>query len=334
MHNTKNNIIHIAIAPDNNYVEQCSVVIMSIIKNTKSEDKILKFHILDGGISDINKQKLLKIKNSQNIDIIFYDMSCFDCSRFPLNRSHITISSYYRLFLTEILSSSIKKVIYLDCDVVVKQDISLLWNHEIENYNAIVVEDETSILNSKRLDTKQNYFNSGVMVFNLEKLRKVNFIAECCEYYDKNQDRIIMQDQDILNGVLDGSCYYMPLNWNANSQLYHKNKVAEHYYTQKDAGEAMRNPAIIHFTGCYKPWDRQSMHIAKQEYLKYLEYTPFKHNILQKLLRKIQNFIYVKYKYYGQSKLVILGMVFYEKDGNTRKYNILGKKLVFQNSNK
>ena len=276
MGNKNNNIINICFASDNNYVQHCAAAISSILVNNKSQRKY-SFHILDGGITPKNKEKLLSLRNLCDFDMQFYDMSKIDCSELPLNREYISIVTYYRLFLLDILPQNLDKIIYLDCDLVVEKDLAELWEEDIDNYIAGVVEDEGSITQSERLrlPKENNYFNAGVIVFNLKNLKEFGYKEKCFEYYRKNKDIIILQDQDILNGVFNGLCKYLPLKWNVNGRMFRENEL-EHHYTLNDENQAKGDIGILHFTDRQKPWNGTCRHPGRNEYFKYLKLTPWK----------------------------------------------------------
>ena len=274
-----NKTINICFASDNNYIQHCAAAISSILVNNKLQRKY-SFHILDGRITPKNKEKLLSLRNLCDFDMQFYDMSKIDCSELPLNREYISIVTYYRLFLLDILPQNLDKIIYLDCDLVVEKDLAELWEEDIDNYIAGVVEDEGSITQSERLKLpmENNYFNAGVIVFNLKKLREFGYKEKCFEYYRKNKDIIILQDQDILNGVFNGLCKYLPLKWNVNGRMFRENEL-EHHYTLNDENLAKKEAGIIHFTDYVKPWQVQCKHAKRNEYFKYLKLTPWKNYI-------------------------------------------------------
>ena len=279
--------INICFASDNNYVEHLAVALVSILKNT-GVDTNLCFHILDGGISDNNKKKLLNLREIKNFEYRFYDMSKYDFSALPMNRSYISVATYYRLLILDILPKTINKLIYLDCDIVVKDDIKKL--HDIDlGYNLVgAVEDEGSITQLKRLNLpiENNYFNAGIIVFNLSELRKIDFKEQCFAYYEQNKDIIILQDQDILNGVFNGKCKFLPLRWNANARLYRYNDL-EHHYTEEDAKNAKDSPGIIHYTDVGKPWLGKCRHPLQYEYLFYKKFTTYKVSIFKTVLATV-----------------------------------------------
>ncbi len=269
--------INIVFSVDNNYIQHCSATIASILLNSSCGNNF-NFILLDGGISAKNKEKLEKLKSIRNFEINYIKIDNQKFANLPLNRSYISIATYYRLLLPQILPSNINKVIYLDADIIVEQDIAELWNMDITDYACAAAEDEGSLYQIKRLKLpiQNSYFNAGVMIFNIEYLRKMDFIKIWQEYFNKNKDIILLQDQDILNGTLNGKCKFLPLKWNANGRLYSKDNIIEHIYSYEEAMEAAHNPAIIHFTDKNKPWMKTCTHPLKTEYIKYLKHTPWK----------------------------------------------------------
>ena len=266
--------IDIVMSSDNNYAGQCAATMASILLNCDATS-YLRFHISDGGISEENKSKIRELTKIRPFDINFYDMNKYDWSIFPLNREWISVATYYRLKIPEILPQDIEKVLYLDCDVIVEQDLKELWETDISNVILGAVEDCQSIENSQRLNLPGNYFNAGVLLINLKELRKIDLMKLSREYLTKNQSVIIYQDQDILNGLFCRSCKFLPLKWNANKDMFGPYR-AETFYTKYDAREAAYHPAIIHYTSGRKPWHICCFHPLQNEYAEYFSYTSFK----------------------------------------------------------
>ena len=303
--------IDVILSPDNNYVQHCTAVMSSILLNCDNTSYI-RFHILDNNITRKNKEKMASLKNIRPFDINYYDMSKFDCSQFPLNRGHISVATYYRLFIKEFLPEYIERALYLDCDVIVEKDLKELWDIDLSGFLAAVAEDETSIPNLMRLKLKYSdfYFNAGVILFNMNEIRKIDFLQECIDYYNQNKDVIELQDQDILNGVFDGRCKKLSLRWNTASPFYISNEwqltapISSKY-------DAIYDPAIIHYTWIHKPWNPTCGHLLRNEYWKYLSYTPFKNKhiifITKRFLNKVKSLIFSVEKNKYRNKIVILG---------------------------
>ena len=309
----KNNIIDVALSIDNNYVQHCAVLIASILKNNTSQYKY-RFHILDGGITYENKKKLESMKYIQDYIIEYYDMCKFDFSFLPLNRSWISAATYYRLMLTKILPETIDKILYLDCDIVVDGNLSEFYETDVSTVYAGVIEDESSVRNSLKLGLK-NYFNAGVLLLNLQKLREFDFQTTWINYYKENESIIDLQDQDILNGVFNGNVKWLPLKWNANATLFTEPEY-KHNYSDEEADYAEKNRIIIHYTAEEKPWSKKCRHPLRKLYFKYILYTPFKYNIYDYVLIKCKQ---------------ILQTIFCIRNKNNHKViTILGIKISFK----
>lgn len=265
--------IDIVMGADDGYIQHSAAAIASILLNCDASSNF-RFHILDGGISSDKKEKLLKLKKLRNFDIQFYDMTKYDWSIFPDNRGHTTLVTYYRLLIPQILPKNIEKALYLDGDIIVEQDLKELWDVDISNYVLGAVEDSEGLESRDRLSLSNKYFNAGVLLLNLTKLREINLLKDSVSYL--KEKRIIYQDQDILNGLFNNQYKDLPLKWNVNEDIYRNNK-ARHTYSDRDSQIAKQNPGIIHFTGgsYLKPWHQEILHPLSPEYWNYYKYTDF-----------------------------------------------------------
>jgi len=302
--------IHIVFGIDDNYIQQCAVTMSSILLNTKAESN-LHFYLMNTGLSEKSINNLETLKNIRPFKIEYLDVSHCDFSKFPLNRDWISVATYYRLFLSEVMPSNVDKCIYMDCDMIAEDDLSILWNYDISNYLAGVVEDEASRTNiiNLNLPLENNYFNAGMIVFNLRKMREFNVVERAAEYFKNNQEKIKLQDQDILNGTLNGKCLFLPLRWNINTPAYMREEN-NHFYTKKEEEIAIYNPGIIHFTGEYKPWFTYSCHPLRGEYQKYLQFTNFKKDVKDYNIKEFWAKIYCKKKNWNIKETYFFGLNF------------------------
>lgn len=319
-----NNVINIVFSIDGNYAKHCAATLCSILLNSAKGNKFNIF-ILDGGISPKIKAKFEKLKSIRDFNLNYISIDNNYFKDLPLNRSYISIATYYRLLLPEVLPADIDKVIYLDSDIIVEKDIAELWKYDISDKYAAVVEDEGSIYQVQRLHlpAKNSYFNAGVCMFNIKALRSFDFQTAWKEYFKTNQDIITLQDQDILNGVFNGYCLYVPLQWNANGRLYSENNLMEHNYTHDEACFAAHNPAILHFTDSNKPWNKMCTHPLKNEYIKYLSLTPWR---LCALKYKIEQTLFAVLLFVREQGRKIIRI---HINKNRQYIQILGRKFEF-----
>lgn len=314
--------INIVFSIDDKYIKHFSATLVSILKNSNQYVNFNIF-ILDGGISLKNKNKINELKKIRDFKLNFIKIDNNYFQDLPLNRKYISIATYYRLLLPEILNNNIEKIIYLDSDIIVNQDISKLWDINIENYYALVVEDEGSLHQIQRLKLPlmNNYFNAGVIVFNIKKLKSIDFQKLWKQYYIENEDLIKLQDQDILNGVLNGYCKFIDLNWNANGRIYSEN-IYENNYTEEQLKNAAYNPFIIHYTDENKPWMMCCTHPLKFEYLKYLYYTSYKFDFILYFMKSI---LFKPFVYFKHNRRKLISIKFNKRE---KSLKILGKKII------
>lgn len=272
------NDIHIVFCIDKNYVQHCAVTVTSIFSNTIASN--ISISIIYSNINDKSKSKLESYikKYTSNVKFILINES--KLKRFPVS-DHITLASYYRIFLADLLDTEIKKVLYLDCDLIVKKDILNLWNVDISDYShAAALENGLDIIHKNALGilNNDNYFNAGVMLINLEYWRNNDISKKSFEFIQNEFNKIKFWDQDVLNFVLQSQWFVIDQTWNANEILFkpHLWKTRKFNQIKCQAFEKARlDPAIVHFTGTHKPWHSYSDHPLKHEYYQYLEKTPW-----------------------------------------------------------
>ncbi len=249
--------INVCISCDDNYAKYAGVTIASILYNKKDDDKLV-FYILDGGITKDNKEKLVSLNNIKNctINFIKVDENLFEEYKKVRTHYYITLPAFYRLKLPSILPN-IDKIIYLDCDVVVCTSLSELYNTNFGNNLIAGVKDT----DKNKLKKNPTYINSGVVVFDLKKMRQHNTENEFLKWTLNNISTIKLGDQEIINEVLKGKIKIVDDKWNVQSS----NFINRSSYTN--------HPKIIHMLA--KPWKYASACIHKQEYFKYLQETPW-----------------------------------------------------------
>ena len=117
----KTKAIHIVVCINDAYSQHCAATIASIFINNKNE--VIKIHVITDYISKKNQSRLEKIAFNFNQQIQFYTFNNSTLNRWPCFKDgmppHVTIQTYYRLFIPQILPLNIKKTFYLDCDLLV-----------------------------------------------------------------------------------------------------------------------------------------------------------------------------------------------------------------------
>ena len=286
-----NQDINIFFTVNDSYTKYLSVSMASIIYNLDKE-QIINFFILDGGISDENKRKLNKLKNIKdfNIEYIKIDNSRFE-NIVKSSQAHITNETNYR-FIISSLKPELDKCLFLDADLIADEDITELYNINIDDFYMGAVTDQAPLTKNswaKHLDLAESYsyVNTGVILVNLKKWREENIEDKLFENVIKYANLLQFPDQDILNITLQEKVKNI-------SHIYNAMPV-QNYLVEKEKKEAFDNPVIIHWAGFMKPWIYSDANYSEY-FWKYARMTPFYEeiiyrNVLEEVDKKINTII-------------------------------------------
>lgn len=250
----------IILACDDAYAYCAAVAIASIIRHTDSD---IDFILLDDGISDEKKQNLLScIHGRPGIRLRFMDMAPL-AARFPDGmfscRDYWQRSTYFRLFCPDMLPEY-DMVLYLDCDVLIRADVSELFRFQMPEktlcgavFDNLGYRDSTHMIHQLfklKLPYRYRYFNAGVLLMNLAEMRKVGFTEQCLQIMRRGP--LKWQDQDVLNLVCRNHVFYLPVEWNRMlvEPYEPENRTLARLAGRYPVGQAK----LIHYSGFCKPW--------------------------------------------------------------------------------
>ena len=254
--------INICVACDDNYSKYAGVVIASILANALNDEKLAVF-ILDGGISEGHKKEIASLQSIRDFELNFIeiDQSLFSEYANIKTHSYITIATYYRLRLASLLPH-IDKIIYFDCDMVINSSLYELFHTNMDGFLIAGVQD----INKKMIKKNPTYVNAGMLIFNLEEIRKNGIEEKFLSWTKAHSAEIKTGDQTIINEVCKGKIKLVAPVWNVQSS----NFTNRSSYTN--------TPRVIHFVARNKPWKDKCFSIHKNLYFKYLQLTPWKLN--------------------------------------------------------
>ncbi len=273
------NAMHIVLAADDNYARPLAVTIMSVLCNAEKND-VLQFHVLDGGIRPENRRRISSMVAASNTGVDFLSVSARSFSGMSLNirrESHVTPATYYRLLLPSLINAS--RCIYMDCDMICRSGLRPLWEAELGQSLAGAVKDIDEDRHSARLSLAR-YFNTGLMLMNLEDMRRENIQQQFFLFIKNEHERIVMHDQDVLNCVLHDRIHELDMTWNCQITKTHKCRETGFYDLSKTA-------RILHFIGHKKPWIWRCKTPERKIFWTYLQKTPWKENFLCNALRRV-----------------------------------------------
>ena len=265
----KNNkkVIPIFFAVDDEYTPFLSVALQSLIDNS-SKENYYSIKILYTNISQENQNKINKYEK-ENVNIEFVDLNYYiDKVKDKLyTRDYYSKTTYFRLFIPE-LYPQYDKVLYLDSDIVILSDIADLYNIDMEdNLVAAAPDDVIQTIEVFQnyvekvvgVADYKNYFNAGVLLMNLDELRKFNF-QEKFLYLLSTVKFSVAQDQDYLNRLCKGRVKLIENTWDR----------------MPIGGDTVKREDIhlIHYNLAFKPWHFEDI-LYKEYFWQYAQKTEY-----------------------------------------------------------
>ena len=257
--------IPIFFAVDDTYIPFLAVSLQSLIDNSSRENKYV-IKILYTNVSEKNMLKIKKYEK-ENIEIEFVNLNnqLEKVKEKLYTRNYFSNTTYFRLFIPE-LYPRYDKVLYIDSDTIILSDIAKLYNEEIgDNLLAAIPDGAVQKIEVFQEYVEKvvgvidynNYFNAGILLMNLEELRKYKFQEKFLYLLEKVKFEVA-QDQDYLNRLCKGRVKLLDDSWNKMPIM----------------GMSDEKAKIIHFNLGFKPWHFDN--IPYQEYFwKYAEKTEF-----------------------------------------------------------
>jgi len=278
--------MNVVCATDDNFIQHCCIMLVSLLSNNKD----VNIFILTEGLIPENQRIIEEEVTEKGGRVRFCKVEGSLIDSLPLSKAeglnHISKATYYRILIADILPKDVEKVLYLDCDIVVDASLEALWQIDMTGKAIAASPQLGSGYNCERLGypIEDGYFNAGVTMMNLAYCRENHITEEMVDYAVRNRDKLLFNDQDILNGVLhDRSIHILP-QWNMTSACYvidldkrgdkRKGVVINDYAAaKKNIHERRMSPCIIHYVSKPKPWSENCVHPLYHLYYKYAKKT-------------------------------------------------------------
>jgi len=258
-------MMHIAFCTDTNYIMPTGVAMISICENNKEEEITFHLVITDEGASpyevDEKVKPMVEIAEKYGKEYKIYRLSSETLKEFVCSGAdYISTTAFARIFLPNLLSKSIAKVLYLDCDIIVDGSLRELWNTNLDYdcpFAAAI--DATCLTQYNHFENKGKkmsiYCNSGVLLINLDCWRHENLVENTIGC--ANEFKFPLLDQDVLNYLYYDK--FLEINPTYNYQiLYDFSGCSFIPKSHSTLVESIKDhPIIIHYICPNKPWKKE-----------------------------------------------------------------------------
>lgn len=269
----------IVLATDDNFAQHCAVTMRSVLDHNRD----VEFYILTEGLTAENVGRLRNVAVSCPLNVCKVDSEALGGFPMPeVKTEKISIATYYRLFISNLLPASVGKVLYLDCDIVVRGSLRELWETDMTGKALAAVhypDCPTMRKNCMRLGIAEDlgYFNAGVLLMNLDYWRTHDLPQRYFNFIAEGKYPLRQRDQDVLNAVNCNET--LSLTWKYNvmgNELETIKEIVEGKQLEYVESLEKVEPVIVHFSFRLKPWEFGCRNPYKSEYRSILSRTPWR----------------------------------------------------------
>lgn len=249
--------MNILVTVNTNYILPLRVMLKSLFINNNKEK--FSIYLMHSSIKDEDLNSLKEFINENGHQLFVITMKDNQFEDAPL-LLHYTKEMYYRLLAFKYLPLNLDKILYLDPDIIVINEIKKLYETDISEFlYAAAFHDRISVKEVNRIRLYpyeiEEYFNSGILLMNLKLQREKIKEKEIYEFIEKNKSRLALPDQDVINSLYSKHIKKLDeILFNYDSRYYRYYKVISKGAVDMDY--VINNTSIIHFCGKKKPWNK------------------------------------------------------------------------------
>ena len=248
--------MHICIASDDNYYENLIVLLTSLVEKVpKTNHSALNIYLL---VNEKYSKSVHTFEIFKDIKITYVRISDLELNDAKAT-SYFSEATYFKLFIDKFYFKGIEKLLYLDSDIMIVNDISEIFKLDIEDNMIASVFERKNSFSKKRIDVEpEKYFNAGVILFNLNKI-PFSYFSEMRKGMKKNYKFL---DQDILNIAFSKDNTFISEKWN-----FHRYYSKKMFYLKKNFDDL--DVRILHYNGSIKPWNKEDFVYLREIYSNY-----------------------------------------------------------------
>ena len=300
--------MNIVFATSDLYSKPAHITLKSMLVNNRDVEEINVYYV-ENGLTDESKKRLQKLIDQYYRTIVFIPMPEWLNSISGLLRTNAIAYTY--CYFQDILPHTVDKVLLLEGDTIVTDNLTEFYDIDISDYYLAATDDLQSKWCKEKVGIKATspYFNSGVMLINLKKMREDNITPKITEIIKSGKAKFLYEVQDEMNVMLEGHVKIIPPRFNCTTSVFlfdYKNMKRYRRPTtccsKEEFDEAKRHPVVVHFTKNQiiqsRPWIEECTHPYKKYYLQVKAKTVLADEPLWKSDRnktnRFVNFVYSK----------------------------------------
>jgi lipopolysaccharide biosynthesis glycosyltransferase len=233
------------------------------LRRSRAARTPVTWHVFEPDLSPDDKAAIESGLDGSSIDIVWHHYAKDSLARLPLWGRAVP-SMYERLLAPDALPDTLERAIYLDGDLLVLDAVDVLWTTDLDGLIIGAVQDAVIPRVSSPLGLRHYrelgcrpedpYFNAGVLVVDLEAWRRQQVGPKALQYLQRYERSINLADQDALNAVLHNRWKPLEDRWNVVGGLAGRPRLGPNGIEASRMAAAVRDPAIVHFSGYLKPW--------------------------------------------------------------------------------
>lgn len=279
-------LVRVAFATDDGYARPLAVAGGSVIRHL-GKDRTLELYVLDMGISKRNRRKIEQSFARPGVNVSWITGTPKAFIGLPPGGPWLTSSTYARLLLPDLLPAHVDRVLYLDCDLVVRRCIGELYDLEFDDAVALAVQAMGTPFvcslwgvggwfESGRAASDIN-FNAGVMLMDLRAWRREQIGQIALDYARAcDPDHPLVADQEALNATFGLRIRSIDPRWNQQSELFSNAHASLLPYSRERLDILRSDPWVVHYSQASKPWQGDCSHPWRSEWYSNLDETAYR----------------------------------------------------------
>lgn len=279
--------MNVVYACDDKYAMLVGASMQSLLEsNCGCED--LQIFVMTNEVSEENKNKLSAVAKSHQKKVFIIDTAekLLNDDELKVDTQRWSIAAFARLYAPQLLPE-VERIIYLDCDTIIRHSLSEVWNTELGGKPCAAVAEPFSYMHKANLnmDVADTYYNSGVMLIDLDQWRRTNAKSKFESVIKRHSGKVPYVDQGVLNEAYKDQILCLPAKYNVYTEYYdftydevNQYRADRNVYSKEEIEEAKCDPVVVHFVSSFlspRPWVENSTHPYAKEWKDACQKTPW-----------------------------------------------------------